>query len=379
MRRALLAVLLALLPLGAGPFVPPLARDAAAAPLCFPQNGRCADGAFRDYWAAHGGLEIIGLPLGQAFVDDRGLLVQYYERAILEWHPENPPAYEVLLTRLGDARLGARPERTAPAKACPPGATDCALLAPTGHTLRGAFLAYWGGHGGLAAFGYPLTEEITEANAADGKPYTVQYFERNRFEYHPENAGTPYTVLLGLLGGEAWRANPTLAGRPAAPTPEGTRAVGLPTRLTIPTIGVDGAIAPVGVDATNTMESPADPYGVAWYKYGARPGGRGSAVLAGHVDYAGIGPVIFWNLRSLTPGAELFVADDAGRRWRFVVTANETYRLDQFPGQRVFGDTGETALNLITCDGDFDPLTRSYDRRTVVYARWDGIVPPARP
>jgi hypothetical protein len=32
----------------------------------------------------------------------------------------------------------------------------------------------------------------------NGRP--VQYFERNRFEYHAENAGTRYEVLLGLLG-----------------------------------------------------------------------------------------------------------------------------------------------------------------------------------
>jgi len=379
MRRVLLHVLLALLALGVAPLVPGGARNAAAAPLCFPQNERCMDGAFRDYWTAHGGLEIIGLPLGQAFVDDRGLIVQYYERAIMEWHPENPPEYRVLLTRLGDARLGARPERTAPPKPCPGGVADCALLATVGHTLRGAFLAYWRANGGLAVFGYPLTEELTEANAADGKPYTVQYFERTRFEYHPENAGTRYTVLLGLLGGEAWRATPAFGGRPAATVPEGTRAVGMPVRLTIPAIGVDGAVAPVGVDATNTMETPADPYGVAWYKYGARPGARGSAVLAGHVDYAGIGPVVFWNLRFLTPGAEIFVTDDAGRRWCFVVTANENYRLGQFPGERVFNDSGETSLNLITCSGDFDPVTRSYDQRTVVYARWDGTIPTATP
>jgi hypothetical protein len=34
----------------------------------------------------------------------------------------------------------------------------------------------------------------------------VQYFERNRFEWHPEYAGTPSEVLLGLLGVDAARA-----------------------------------------------------------------------------------------------------------------------------------------------------------------------------
>ena len=48
--------------------------------------------------------------------------------------------------------------------------------------------------------GRPLSEEFPEVNPTDGKIYTVQYFERNRFEYHPEFAGTPNEVLLGLLG-----------------------------------------------------------------------------------------------------------------------------------------------------------------------------------
>ena len=70
----------------------------------------------------------------------------------------------------------------------------------TGHSLQGAFLNYWNAHGGVSIFGYPLTEEFQEANPIDGQVYTVQYFERKRFEYHPEARGTPYEVQLGLLG-----------------------------------------------------------------------------------------------------------------------------------------------------------------------------------
>jgi len=36
---------------------------------------------------------------------------------------------------------------------------------------------------------------------SDGKQYQVQWFERARFELHPEN-DAPYDVLLGLLGNE---------------------------------------------------------------------------------------------------------------------------------------------------------------------------------
>jgi hypothetical protein len=72
----------------------------------------------------------------------------------------------------------------------------------TGHTLRGPFLRYWQEHGALAQFGYPLTEEFFEPSGPDNAPLQVQYFERNRFELHPDNAGTPHEVLLGTLGRE---------------------------------------------------------------------------------------------------------------------------------------------------------------------------------
>ncbi len=75
----------------------------------------------------------------------------------------------------------------------------------TGHTLRNDFLIHWRHLGGLEIFGYPITEEFLEVNPEDGKTYTVQYFERARFEHHPEFAGTEYEVLLGLLGNEMLR------------------------------------------------------------------------------------------------------------------------------------------------------------------------------
>ncbi len=79
------------------------------------------------------------------------------------------------------------------------------FYAATGHTLGGVFKTYWDSHGGLAQFGYPITEEYQEVSLTDGKTYTTQYFERARFEQHPENKGTPYEVLQGLLGREMFK------------------------------------------------------------------------------------------------------------------------------------------------------------------------------
>ncbi|NJN16075.1 MAG: hypothetical protein HC822_07210 [Oscillochloris sp.] len=75
----------------------------------------------------------------------------------------------------------------------------------TGHSLRGAFRRFWEANGGLARFGYPLTEELIEPESGNGRPRTVQYFERVRFEHFPELSGTPYEVQLTRLGDEALR------------------------------------------------------------------------------------------------------------------------------------------------------------------------------
>jgi hypothetical protein len=66
----------------------------------------------------------------------------------------------------------------------------------------------------LAQFGYPLTEEFFEPDGPDNSPLQVQYFERNRFEMHPENQ-PPYDVLLGTLGLEFRQQDPPAAPQPA--------------------------------------------------------------------------------------------------------------------------------------------------------------------
>ncbi len=69
----------------------------------------------------------------------------------------------------------------------------------TGQCIEGRFLEYWQQNGGLAVFGYPTGSAEQERSPDTGVMYLTQWFERNRFELHPENAA-PYDVLLGRLG-----------------------------------------------------------------------------------------------------------------------------------------------------------------------------------
>ncbi|GAA5529421.1 hypothetical protein [Herpetosiphon gulosus] len=91
---------------------------------------------------------------------------------------------------------------TAPRQANDPLLANRRYYPESQHSLGGLFEQYWQKNGGLAVFGYPQSEEFSQINADTGKTYTVQLLERQRYEHHPELAGTPYEVSLGRLGAE---------------------------------------------------------------------------------------------------------------------------------------------------------------------------------
>jgi hypothetical protein len=164
----------------------------------FAETGHTLRGMFLQYWKTYGGLAQFGYPITEEFFEPSGpgnapLQVQYFERSRFEMHRDNSVTpNEVLLGLLG-REFHAQDPPAAPLPA------PAQYFPQTGHNLSGAFLDYWQTHGGLFVHGYPISEPAMETSA-DGKQYLTQWFERSRFELHPENAGTPYEVLLGQLG-----------------------------------------------------------------------------------------------------------------------------------------------------------------------------------
>jgi hypothetical protein len=164
---------------------------------------------FYRYWDANGGLRRFGYPLTEAFMelsetDGNTYLTQYFERARFEHHPQHAGTqYEVLLGLLGSERTSHRQnEPEFQSVPLPPDTDDVDSFVETGHTLRGGFRTYWYNNGGLSVFGFPISERIQERSDTDGQTYLVQYFERNRMEWHPEFEGTEYEILLGHLARE---------------------------------------------------------------------------------------------------------------------------------------------------------------------------------
>jgi hypothetical protein len=172
----------------------------ARADTFFPQTGYSLWGPFEAYWQAHGGLEQFGLPRTSVYPAGSAFDAQWFERALFTYDPSKPDPHKVELNLLGSMITEGRdtepPFRRASA------ASGATYFEATGHNLSGTFLRYWQDTGGLAIYGYPVSEPFTERSKSDGKNYLVQYFERNRFEHHPEAAGTKWEVQLGLLGSE---------------------------------------------------------------------------------------------------------------------------------------------------------------------------------
>jgi len=153
----------------------------------FPETGHSVSGDFLTFFDTWGGIEIFGYPLTEPFVE-KNVTVQYFQKARLEAHPENPEPYKVQLGLLGD-ELNYRQ----PAVVAPRFASRRQLYFPeTGHTVSYAFLDYFKSKGGIDIFGYPITEMQFE----DGS--IVQYFQRLKMQWHPEDRTAP--VQIGNLG-----------------------------------------------------------------------------------------------------------------------------------------------------------------------------------
>ncbi|MEO7908569.1 MAG: hypothetical protein ABIV47_02855 [Roseiflexaceae bacterium] len=197
---------------------------ARAAETCLdnqPAGVTCLDDTFTNFWRDNGGLAVFGYAITAAGSERNAdapqeFVTQWTERNRFELHSENNPPYQILLGRMGAERL-AQLGRDAAADGRENGPiVGCLWFEETGHNVCDrsggqGFKTYWQTHGlsqsgldayrrSLALFGLPLTA-AREEQRGNGETLLVQWFERARFEWHPDNP-SEYRVQLGLLGAE---------------------------------------------------------------------------------------------------------------------------------------------------------------------------------
>ncbi|HZV51972.1 MAG TPA: class F sortase [Candidatus Dormibacteraeota bacterium] len=140
----------------------------------------------------------------------------------------------------------------------------------------------------------------------------------------------------------------------------------VPFQLVIQRLNVEAPVEIKGVDSHNVMESPSRPFDVAWYNFTAKPGAGHNAVFAGHLDYWGVGPAVFWNLRNLRPGDTIAVISGQQTGITYRVTQSWDYTVSNIPMASVLESGRQDEITLITCAGAFH--NGGYDHRLVVRA-----------
>lgn len=124
------------------------------------------------------------------------------------------------------------------------------------------------------------------------------------------------------------------------------------------------------LDITNgVMANPTGPWVVSWYRQTSELGAGGNVVMAGHVDYWGVGPSVFYHLRDVQKGDRIVVTGADKAVFTYAVDWYQTFSMVELTGgkiQELVGPTGASTLTLITCGGEFDYANGEYLSRGVV-------------
>jgi LPXTG-site transpeptidase (sortase) family protein len=152
-------------------------------------------------------------------------------------------------------------------------------------------------------------------------------------------------------------------------------------RVIISAFGVDAPITYRTVGPDGVMPDPDGPDDIAFYEFpnhpglGGVPGFGGNVVLAGHVDSGfkacknGTVPppctAVLWDVHQLKPGDEIQI-EYGGKTFVYRVTSNEAVDADSAPWEQIVASTEEETVTIITCGGDFNRATGSYESRQVV-------------
>jgi hypothetical protein len=343
----------------------------------FDTTGHYVEGIFLEFWRDHGGIQTFGYPLTPELEQD-GLTVQYFERHIMEHHPDNPDEYQVLLRRLG---VEARNERNLTDRwPFEPHEEEVAdrFFPATQQNISHRFFEYWEDNGGLRIFGYPISTQFRHYGTR------VQFTERAIFEHHPDNP-PGWEILFERLGAEAAKrdgVDTSSQGHDGStplyaedlwdepepePEPAAQSRPALPAELRINGIGVRSSFEHLGRTPQGAMADPVGWDNVSWFNEGPRPGEIGNAAVAGHLDRPGGAPAAFWNLRYMSVGDRVSVITTAGEELVFEVTEIEQFYVWNAPNSKIFGRSDTADMNLITCAGSWDTSLGTYDQRLVVY------------
>jgi LPXTG-site transpeptidase (sortase) family protein len=348
------------------------------------QTGQIFSEPFLTPWINLNGKTTLGLPV-TAPISDGARTSQYFQLGVLATDGQQTAAQiergkagSMLLSAQHDPthlvagrRVGGDPHADAFVSRADPQRDNVVFDSQTGHTIAGRILGFYREQGGKDRFGAPLSESYVSGGTR------VQWFEYGRLQWRL----TDQQVTAGPVGLELAR----LLGLDTSPHRQGSLPIFEPDRfrkyvgdgtipqapgpfnpieIKMPAINVDAQIEEVGID-NGVMGVPKDAWNVGWYPDISTPGDNTNVVMAGHKDWWGIGPTVFYNLGNMQPGDKIYLIDKDGSGFTYQVT--KTWLVaGNTPANEIVSDTGHETLTLITCGGSFDGA--EYDSRVIVRA-----------
>lgn len=144
----------------------------------------------------------------------------------------------------------------------------------------------------------------------------------------------------------------------------------LPRRITIPKLGIDARIRPLGTKSNNELKAPANIYDAGWYDRSARLGEKsGATLIDGHV-HGLTKPGIFYGLKKINTGELIEVERGDGEVFRYKVVRTQTYNRHNVDMTAAISsvDPARPGLNLITCTGSLEKDANTYSDRLLVQA-----------
>jgi hypothetical protein len=157
------------------------------------------------------------------------------------------------------------------------------------------------------------------------------------------------------------------------PTKPGVLAAAFvsPNMIEIPKLHAKAPIVDVYTLPGGELDVPQDPKVVGWWAPGAKPGAKtGTAILAGHINYAGVEGVLA-RIGTLNPGDIVYVDgvnNGKKTRLKFAITGVRTYNKTSLPYKQIFDQKSTGRLAIVTCGGAFDAQTGNYLQNIVAFA-----------
>jgi LPXTG-site transpeptidase (sortase) family protein len=144
-----------------------------------------------------------------------------------------------------------------------------------------------------------------------------------------------------------------------------------PVQILIPSINVDARVEVLEV-VGGALQDPSNGDDVAWYKETGRPGQKGNAVFAGHLNWYGQPEAVFFAIDKLEEGDEITVRDMGCGEFTYLVEWADLIQVKDTDMNEITGPSDEEMITLITCGGTWDPSISEYLERTVVRGRLKG-------